>query len=300
MGEKTPKILVAVDRSSRSMATARYVAGTIKPGAAQIVAYSVLDVMPQSYWDLHNDPAFAHRLKGVKAWALDREVEMNNFMDKVLAAFARAGHPQQMLTAKVASRKVGVAADLAAEAAGDYDTVVFGRRGVGAVRGILMGSVALKLINALPNKPLWVVGKNAKPPKVLITLDGSANSLRAVDYVAQLCAVQSLDITLVHVLREQNLVYPEQYNRHNAALRLLQKGARRLEEAGIAPEQVRHQITEGVSSRAAAIVDMARQGKFGTIVMGRKGLTDNSAYSLGRVTQKVLGASRGLAVWIIP
>ena len=40
------------------------------------------------------------------------------------------------------------------------DTVVFGRRGVGAVRGILLGSVAVKLATVLTGLPLWVVGKD--------------------------------------------------------------------------------------------------------------------------------------------
>ncbi len=300
MAQEIPKILLAVDGSSRAMATVRYAARTLQPGAARIVTFSVLDVMPQSFWDLHNDPAYAHRLKGVKAWALGREVEMARFMDKALAALRKAGHPEELLASKIQPRKHGVAGDLMAEAAAGYHTLVFGRRGVGAVRGILLGSVAVKLATALTGLPLWVVGKNAKPPRLLVALDGSANSLRAVDYVIELCGGRDLRVTLLHVLREQHLVFPKQHNSKDAAQRVLKKGRQRLERAGFTPDKVEQLLIEGAASRAASIVEAAREGGFGTIVMGRKGLSDLSDFAMGRVTQKVLQASRGLAVWVIP
>ena len=46
MAREIPKILLAVDGSSRAMATVRYAARTLQPGAARIVTFSVLDVMP--------------------------------------------------------------------------------------------------------------------------------------------------------------------------------------------------------------------------------------------------------------
>ncbi|MCB2227068.1 MAG: universal stress protein [Desulfarculaceae bacterium] len=300
MSQAIPKVLVAVDGSKRALATARYAARTLRPGAVRLVAFSVLDVMPRSYWDLHNDPAYAFRLKGVKAWALEREVELNASMDKVLAAFRKEGHAADMISAKVQPRKSGVAGDVMAEAAGGYHTVIIGRRGVGAVRGILLGSVALKLAGNLVGAPLWVVGKDAKPPRVLVALDGSSNSLRAVDYLSSLCGGQPLQITLMHILREQHLVFPKQGSSREAAQRVLSKGLRLLTAAGFNSREVHQEIIEGAPSRAAAIVEAARRGGFKTIVMGRKGLSDNSQFSLGRVTAKVLGASRGLAVWIIP
>ncbi|MCF8034896.1 MAG: universal stress protein [Desulfarculaceae bacterium] len=300
MAQAIPKVLVAVDGSKRSLATARYAARTLRPGAVRLVAFCVLDVMPQSYWDLHNDPAYAHRLKGVKAWALERELATNRFMDKVLAALRKEGHPAEMVSAKVSPRRIGVASDILAEAGAGYHTVIIGRRGVGAVRGILLGSVALKLAGQLTTQPLWVVGKDAKPPRVLITLDGSPNSLRAVDYLAGLCGGQPLEITLLHVLRPLQLDSAQPGASRDDAERVLAKGVRRLREAGFHPSLLNQEVVEGAASRAAAIVEAARQGGYGTIVMGRKGLSDNSQFSLGRVTAKVLGASRGLAVWAIP
>ncbi|MEE8620893.1 MAG: universal stress protein [Syntrophobacteria bacterium] len=44
----------------------------------------------------------------------------------------------------------------------------------------------------------------------------------------------------------------------------------------------------------------AQEGEYGTIVMGRRGLSKVREFLMGRVTNKVLHRAEGFAVWIVP
>jgi len=56
----------------------------------------------------------------------------------------------------------------------------------------------------------------------------------------------------------------------------------------------------GSYSRAAEILATAREGNYGTVIMGRRGISAGREFILGRVTTKVLNGAEGLAVWIVP
>ena len=53
-------------------------------------------------------------------------------------------------------------------------------------------------------------------------------------------------------------------------------------------------------SRAMDILREAQEGGYGTIVMGRRGLSKVREFLLGRVTNKVLQGAENFAVWIVP
>ncbi|MEW5912214.1 MAG: universal stress protein [Thermodesulfobacteriota bacterium] len=301
MNQSIPNILLAVDGSERAQATVNYVAHTLRPQAARLTLFSVLETVPASFWDLERNSDLAPRLKGVKAWAAQRSQEMDAFMHKAQRLLHKAGHPAELISVKVAERHAGVASDILAEAQGPYHTVIFGRRGLGAFRGLVLGSVAIKLINSLSERPVWVVGKGAKPPRLLLALDGSPNSLRAVEYTAGLCAGQPLYLTLLHVVRDaRQQAVLRRGETLTAVEKMLERSRQRLLQAGFGPRQVRVQTLHHAASRGGAIVELARKGGYGTIVMGRKGVTEAKEFPLGRVSQKVLQMARGLAVWLIP
>jgi nucleotide-binding universal stress UspA family protein len=56
----------------------------------------------------------------------------------------------------------------------------------------------------------------------------------------------------------------------------------------------------GSYTRAGDILKEAKDGGYGTIVMGRRGLSKVHEFLMGRVTNKVLHRAEGFAVWIVP
>ena len=73
----------------------------------------------------------------------------------------------------------------------------------------------------------------------------------------------------------------------------------KLIDMGLKTNKVSTQIVENAISRAATIVDRAKQEDFGTIVMGRRGHTHVRDFFIGRVTNKVIHMARDRTVWVI-
>jgi nucleotide-binding universal stress UspA family protein len=73
-----------------------------------------------------------------------------------------------------------------------------------------------------------------------------------------------------------------------------------LEKEGFRPGQITTKVARGVSSRAGAIIEEARNGEYGTIVVGRRGLSKVKEFFIGRVSNKVVQLRKETAVWLVP
>ncbi len=73
----------------------------------------------------------------------------------------------------------------------------------------------------------------------------------------------------------------------------------RLFKAGFKTAQVRTKIVKGVTSRAASLIEEAKKNVYGTIVVGRTGVSQVDEFNIGRVTNKVIHHAENMAVWII-
>jgi nucleotide-binding universal stress UspA family protein len=72
-----------------------------------------------------------------------------------------------------------------------------------------------------------------------------------------------------------------------------------LTAAGLDQQNISTKTITGVISRAGAIVNMAEKGGWGTIVVGRRGLSSVSDFFMGRVSNKVIHAGRKDTVWVV-
>jgi nucleotide-binding universal stress UspA family protein len=207
----------------------------------------------------------------------------------------------------------GIARDILAEAKKGYDAVVIGRRGMGMVEGLMLGSVSAQVVQGVEGVPVWVVDREAISGKMLLAVDASPNSRRAVIYAAPYAAQTGAEVTLFHVLRHffpgGNAYLTAAAEEIETALHENLKGKIQemfadyrgcLEKAGVAPEKISTECTLGSFSRAADILVAAREGNFGTVIMGRRGISAVREFILGRVTTRVLNGAEGLAVWIVP
>ena len=104
-------------------------------------------------------------------------------------------------------------------------------------------------------------------------------------------------MNLIHIIRGDEKQYIEQAKEIIAAT--FDDAKNRLGKSGFKSSQVTTQIITGEESRAEAIVREAREGGYGTIVVGRRGLSEVEEFSMGRVSNKVVYLAKGLAVWIV-
>ena len=80
---------------------------------------------------------------------------------------------------------------------------------------------------------------------------------------------------------------------------VFEEAHRYLEKAGFNRKQITTRLVTGVTSRALAISMEALNGGYGTIVVGRRGLSNVEEFTIGRVSNKVIHMAREIAVWVV-
>lgn len=308
------KALVAVDGSWRAMSMVHFIAGQMEPRKVELKLFNVHDQLPEGFRDIDKDLDYLFRLSEVKSWDLSQRSHMSNFMNQARLVLERAGFSAESVASEIHERVRGIARDILAEAARGYDMVVFARRGLGALQGTILGSVASKLTTKLTDLPVWVVGRRAKPGAILLAMDGSENAVRSAAHLASV-ASPNATVTIFHAVRSPRLImeYPlvidelppeivhvaDDETVAQRAERLMTEAVDGLVAAGFNRSRVNYKLTQGVSSRADAIVSEAKSGGYGLIVVGRHGLSNIGDFPMGRVTAKVLQLAKGMAVAVV-
>ena len=319
MGRYKMKILLALDDSDQSYKAARYVSQLLPPNRVEVVLFHVMSKIPEIFWDIEKNPASRQQLAPLAAWATQQYGAIYAFMERSRQLFVDRNVPQEVVHVKIHEREVGIARDIARESQKDYDAVVIGRWGRSKLKDLVWGSIANKLVGHLVQHPLWVVGGQPQPGKYLVAVDGSDEAMRAVNYVGNMLAGSSCPITLFHVLRDfeflsagyggvfaansgivmGNAIRSKIKKAEETIKTVFEDAANRLEKADLNREQVTTKIATGSASRAKVIVEEAKNGGYGTIVVGRRGLSRTEEFFMGRVSSKVMQLAKKMAVWVV-
>jgi nucleotide-binding universal stress UspA family protein len=314
------RIMVAVDGSEQALEAVRYVAGILPRQGAEVVLFHVMTRVPESFWDLESNPAYRYRIANVEDWEKQQERSIGEFIAKARVILSDAGFEGEKIGATVQERKDGIARDIISESHKGYDAVVVGRTGLSRIKDLVLGSVADKLIGKMMHVPLWVVGDRPMSKKVLIPIDASEGSMQAVEHVAAvLGGAADVGVTLFHAIRGLEIFTQgfgdsfvvdydaewigraeKQLDEAEVDMRpVLAEAEDRLTKAGFSPDRVDHKIARGVRSRAGSIAREAEEGDYGTVVMGRRGLSKVQEFFMGRVSSKVLHLAKNKAVWVV-
>jgi nucleotide-binding universal stress UspA family protein len=313
------RLLIAVDGSEQSFEAVRYASRVLSPEKTEVVLFHVESKIPESFWDIEQDPSFRHRLAPVVAWDMQQSKALEEFMERCRQIFVDQGVPGQAIDVKIQERQIGIARDIAREAQGAYDAVVVGRWGMSKMKDLVWGSIANKLVGHLIHLPVWVVGGSPQPGKYLVAVDGSDEAMRAVDYVGTMLAGTDCEVTLFHVLRGfeyLSLAYEgdfvpspeimgseeirEEFHKAEEATKaVFHEAESRLEKVGLKKDQIQNKMVTGATSRAKAIVAEAKNEGYHTIVVGRRGLSRVVEFFMGRVSSKVVQLAKEMAIWVV-
>jgi nucleotide-binding universal stress UspA family protein len=296
--ETKPKILVPLDGSDRAFEAVRYISWLEPFRKKQVVLFSVSTQIPEAYWDIDKQPKYEQSVKNIHAWQTTREMRLRKYMDEARRQLLDSGFPGEAIQVKIQERRKGIGRDILEEARkGGYSAVIIGRRGAGRVRGLVLGGVTTKLLERLDFIPIFVVGRCPATRKVLVALDGSDSSVRAVDYVCETLEGCDCDVTLTHVVRSEQVDFVE-----NAVKRIspvFEKAKSHLANWGLNPRRIKTKLITGALSRAGSIVREADEGGYCTIVVGRRGLSEPGIYFMGRVSNKVVHLAKKQVVWVV-
>ncbi|MCF8142323.1 MAG: universal stress protein [Deltaproteobacteria bacterium] len=296
---KGKKILVALDGSESALQTVEYLSKLPSLQDREIVLFTVFAKVPEAYWDLKSAPALKPRVMEIQSWQSQRSLDLDAYMKAAGDVLLNAGFSPERVNIVIHERQTGIARDIIQEARKGYEAVVAGKRGMGKIAGIVLGSVAMKLLQGITFAPLILVGKDPRSGKIMVGFDGSEDAMDAVRVVAAILGGSGWEVNLTHIIRygeEQREAIAEAEQQIAGAM---DQAMELLMAADVSRDLITTQIITGVTSRSETLVKEARQGGYGTIAVGRRGLSRVSAFFMGRVSNKVVQIARGHAVWVV-
>jgi len=192
------------------------------------------------------------------------------------------------------------------------DAVLISSRGRSRLEAFFMGEISSKLLEYCRVCPVWIVQGQVKSNRVLIAIDSSENALRAVDHAGFMLSGTDCPVTIFHTMRHLRRFVPQEVLDEAPELEelwktkagqeiepFMTKAEEMLVKAGVSESQISKKIVDGSRSAASDILEEARNNDYGTIVMGRRGISGVQEFFMGSVSSKVLQNSTAMAVWIV-
>ncbi|MCK5192806.1 MAG: universal stress protein [Desulfobulbaceae bacterium] len=307
------KIMIAVDDSLHSKNAVRYAARI--PVWVKNMSYVLFHVQPMLSQYLEDEAGTdfksRNQLNQIKAKNIEASRQL---LEQYKSQMVGTGIEESQIQIVTQPRNLGIAKDIIEYALkGKYDALVLGRRGISGLIEFFMGSVSSNIVQNSKVTPVWMIDGNVTPAKILVPIDGSEYSLRAIDHLAFIVSDHSdLNLTFLHVIPKlknfceidfeikeadafEDLIIKANQNCIDNFYDLALK---KLKEFGIKEDQIEIKTVTQPLSIGAPIVDEVQTGNFDTVVMGRSGI--NKRFFTGSVTNYVLNNISNAAIWIVP
>jgi len=315
------KLLVLVDGSKRSIQTVNYLKDFMPVDEnTRIVLFHVFSGIPEEYRELENIPTCVSAVSQLRNREMEQKRKIRAHMERAKKILITGGFLEQLIEIKFHFLEKGVARDIIDEARSGYSAVVLRRRGMGAMKrmkSMILGSVAVKLLQSLTFIPIIIVGQASPVKKILLAVDASPSSMKAVEFVTSLLGGHGYEACIFHAILGLGAIkfelsgvnepeFPEVKIPDNCieafkskVVQLFQIIKNMLMASGFEPEKISEKIITGAYSRSDTIVKEAEDGGYGTIVVGRRGLSKVEAFFMGRVGHKVVYGGRKFTVWVV-
>ena len=240
--------------------------------------------------------------------------QADSMLEEARAVLVDAGMDPAKINLLVQELAVGVARDiLELEASGGYDSIVLGRHGASAVEEFFMGSVSHKVLQHAKDVPLCMVHNETGSRRVLLPIEIAPNSKRALDHAAWLLAEAGpMEVTIYHVVtplvtREMMLMWEGLIDLESTIAQRLREDAEEmlsqaktyLVERDVPAFAITTHLETKATDVARAILEEARTGGYGSIMIGRRGLSRTERFLFGSVSNKVVQQAQGMAVWVV-
>jgi nucleotide-binding universal stress UspA family protein len=312
------KLLVLMDGSERSMGTVAYLNSFMPVDAhTRIVLFHVYSGMPEDWRELYNDPNCTIAMDQLKGKETETQLSIRSYLETAKKMLVAGGFPEICVEIKSHSLNKGVARDIIHEAKNGYTAVVLRRRGMGALKRIILGSVAVKLLQSLNFIPIIFVGPAPPVKKILLAVDGSDASVKAVTFAAAFLGRYDYEVCIFHAIPglgriqfDLDALNPAECKETEApeacvqafkikVAKMFQNIKEILISSGCNVEKISEKIVSGVVSRSEAIIQEAEDGGYSEIVVGRRGLSKVEAFFMGRVGHKVVYGGNRFTLWVI-
>ena len=192
-----------------------------------------------------------------------------------------------------------------------YDALLIGRRGVGRVGEMLLGSVSADLVRKCHEIPIWIIDGKVTSTRFLLAVHTCTHSLMAADHLAFIFRDNpKAEVYIYHSLSAFGSTPPaeaeEFHSRWGAKwcethldldTCLYKAHSRILIENGIPEERIVHLPPRRGIHPSHDLLRQAKKHKCGTIVIGRRDRVDKGF--LGGVSDRITKNAQNIAVWLI-
>ncbi len=291
------KVLLAYDGSHLAVDSVQYVGDVFPSERTQVVIFYVETKLPKAFWCMEKDLDFRFKTPEIRAGMAERKKNINLAMDKAKNILLDAGFPADAIQTRVHIKKHGIVQDIVEESYHDYDAIVMGRKGKSPVKDFFVNSLPVKLLGRIKNIPLIVVGKKPEYKNILIAYDGTRAITKAVKSLSSLVKTgPGCKLMLCYSQHKTRLIPAPKQKQSSEMFDL---SVEYLMEAGFTKEQVAFEIIEGEKNPTCCILNKARYGGYGTIVIGRRGLSTLKRLFFMRVGNKIFRNAGNHVVWVV-
>ena len=313
MTEKTERLLITpIDGSDDALRSLDYIDLYFRSAHRfKVVLFYVLPTLPPILVDeCQKSRSAMQKLKALE----EKNVAMaEGLLSKAKTRLLKNGFESRLVETVYRKKESDTARDICAWAENrQADAMLINTRGRSRLEAFFMGETARKVLEFSRVCPVWMLKGTVRSKRVLVAVDSSVNAVRAADHAGFMLAGTDCEVTLFHTKRHLRRFIPQELLKEAGELQTLweetadqdiapylNEARDKLLEAGLAESQVKTKIVSGTRSPAADILNEARKGDFGTIVMGRKGRSSVQEFILGGVTRKVVADFNNMALWIV-
>jgi nucleotide-binding universal stress UspA family protein len=307
------QVLIPVDKSRSSLLAVRYVAHAasfiqnLHCVLFHVQAPVSLYLREEAARDLHVRAQLNKTVKKNEAAAMA-------VLSGLESEMVDAGFARDRISLVTRPRELGLAQDVIEYAQKKMlDAIVVGRRGIAGIQKFFDASVSDAILERSQVIPVWLVNGDDRPKKILVAIDGSRDSLRAVDHVGfMMSGSKQVNVTLIHVTNtarnyceidldeELDSEFAQIIEKKDRACvdQFYPQAMEKFAQMGISKDQVAVQTIEGTRRIGHNVVEYAEQNNFDTLVIGRRGI--NKAFFMGSVSRQIIGQVSDATVWVVP